>query len=345
MNIAITADPDLPVPPTHYGGIERVIALLVKQLRRRGHDVTLLAHCESQTEGRLVPYRGKSSQSLADTCRNVETVTRAIVGGQFDIVHSFGRLAYLSLILPMRVPKLMSYQRPISSRSIEWGCRLANGTLQFSACSEKLKRHLPAGLWHVVYNAVPTDVFGFNPHVKSDAPLVFLGRIEHIKGTHLAIETARRTGRRLVIAGNVPTDAGSQGYFQDMVKPFVDGDNISYIGPVNDQQKLTLLRGAAALLMPVLWDEPFGIVMAEALACGTPVVGLSRGAVPEVVRHECSGFVCQNVDEMVAAIGSLESISRQRCRIEAEARFSGDAMTDAYLSVYQDMMARQAAHS
>lgn len=337
MKIALTADPELPVPPRLYGGIERVIDLLARGLVAAGHQVTLFAHSDSQVPCELVPYAGKSSQSAADTLRNMARVSARVAGGNFDLVHSFGRIAYLLPLLPLGIPKLMTYQREVTPRSVKWGHRLSGGSLQFAAISEWMMadvRHL--GRWHVVFNAVPTDRFTFARQVPADAPLVFLGRIEHIKGTHLAIDIARKCGRRLVIAGNIPP--GAQDYFDQQVAPQLDGDRIRYIGPVDDARKNELLGGACAFLMPILWEEPFGIVMAEALACGTPVLGLRRGAVPEVVTDGVTGFVRDTADELVLAAQQLSGIDRAQCRQRAQRLFSGEALVSQYLAVYREMV-------
>jgi len=337
LRIAITADPELPVPPKLYGGIERVIDMLIRGLLARGHEVTLFGQPQSGAPCRLVPYPGSSSLSRSDTLRNMLVVAHTIIGGGYDLVHSFGRVAYLSALLPLPIPKLMTYQREVTPRSVRWGHRLSRGTLHFCAISNWMMqetRHLAN--WHLVYNGVPMEVYDFSPSVPDNAPLVFLGRIEHIKGTHLAIEIAQRTGRRLVIAGNIPRE--HQTYFDDQVKPHLDGDRISYVGPVDDRQKNALLGQAAALLMPILWEEPFGIVMAEALACGTPVIGLRRGSVPEVVADGVSGFVCDDVAGMVAAVDRVGALDRGACRRRAEAMFSDRAVVEGYLDVYRAML-------
>lgn len=338
MRIAITADPELPVPPKHYGGIERIIDMLARALVRQDHDVTLFAHPNSASAGRLVPYRGLSSASPADTIRNAATIAHHILGHTFDVVHSFSRLQYLLPLLPLPIPKLMTYQRAITRRSVIFGSKIAHGTLQFAAISRHMTKSVAdIGTWHIVYNCAPPDRYQFQSRVDGDAPLVFLGRIEEIKGTHLAIEIARRTGSKLCIAGNVPV--GQEQYFALRVKPFIDGRDIMYVGPVDDTQKNSLLGRARALLMPVLWEEPFGIVMVEAMACGTPVIGLDRGAVSEVIEDGITGFVRQNTNELVEAVSRLGEIDRRRCRERVERQFSDTALTETYLSAYRDVIA------
>ena len=340
LRIALTADPELPVPPLLYGGIERIIDLLAHQLVARGHEVTLFAHPDSRSAGTLVPWPGASSLSRADTLRNALTLARHVGRGNFDVVHSFSRIAYLTPILPRRLPKVMTYQRAISPRTVRLGHRLSRGSLEFTAISNWMMRPVKhIGHWTMVPNAVSLETYTFQPAVADDAPLVFLGRIEETKGPHLAIEMARATGRRLIIAGNIPDD--KRGWVETHVLPHVDGDRVRYIGPVDDVQKNALLGGAAAFLMPILWDEPFGIVMAEALACGTPVLGLNRGAVPEVVIDGQTGFVRDTLDELIATVGRIPELSRRACRADAQARYGQDGLAEGYLAVYRAAIKRQ----
>ncbi len=339
MRIALTADPELTVPPMQYGGIERVIDMLAQTLARRGHDVTLFSHPASTCSVRRVSWSGRKRQSFRDTLRNAATLARHVAAGRFDIVHSFSRIAYLTPILPWRVPKLMSYQREISPRTTAAAVRMSRGTLEFSAISRQMIEAVRlAGEWHLIPNGVPLHVYEFKNIVPPDAPLVFLGRIEEIKGPHLAIDIARRSGRRLIIAGNVP-DA-HRPWFQTHILPHIDGDRVRYVGPVDDAAKNVLLGEAAAFLMPILWEEPFGIVMAEAMACGTPVLGLRRGSVPEVVEDGVTGFITDTPEELAASVAKIGILSRASSRARVEALYSEDAVTDGYLQVYDRMIHR-----
>ena len=338
MRIALTADPELPVPPELYGGIERIVDGLARGLVARGHDVTLFANRRSNTAGRLVAWPGASSGSKADTLRNGFTLAREHLAHGFDVVHSFSRVAYLLPII-RGVPKLMTYQRPVTPRTVRLGLAMSGGSLHFCAISRHMLAPVEeAARWHVVPNAVSLSTYSFKTHVEADAPLVFLGRIEEIKGPHLAIDVARRTGIPLVIAGNIP--AGHEAWFEANVRPHVDGRLVSYVGPVNDAQKNGLLGRARAFLMPILWEEPFGIVMAEALACGTPVIGLRRGSVPEVVVDGVTGFVCDTLDDMVAAAGRIGRMSREACRARAESEYGMDVMVERYLTIYRAIARR-----
>lgn len=340
MQIAITADPMLPVPPRLYGGIERIIDMLIRGLVDRGHDVTLFAHPDSDVPCTLVPYGGDDPRAAADVLRNTLSVSRLAIDPP-DVIHSFGRLAYLTGVLPLKVPKIMTYQRDPSLPHIRRALQLArHNTLAFTGCSEHIAAKIrPLAASFAVYNGVPLDVYDFQPSVEADAPLVFLGRIERIKGTHTAVTIARRTGRRLVIAGNVPETDEAQRFYEAHVAPHVDDDQIRYVGPVDDVQKNDLLGRASAFLMPIEWEEPFGIVMAEAMACGTPVIGTRRGSVPEVVDPGVTGFVGDTTDDLVEAVNRIGELDRTATRKRCERLFSDQAVVDAYESVYRQQAA------
>lgn len=338
LRVAITVDPEIPVPPVLYGGIERIVDMLVRGLVERGHDVTLFANPNSKVSCALLPYPRLRSRSKIDTVANMRYVSSAIARGKFDIAHSFARLAYLTPLLPRSIPKIMSYQRAITPRSVRLGNLLSRGSLHFTGCSAQLiKRWAFLPNFHVIYNGVPLS-FTASDHVRPDAPLVFLGRLEHFKGPHLAIDVAKRSGRRLVIAGNIPTGAAHESYFETFIRPYVDGNQVEYVGPVNDEEKGALLRSSAALLFPLLGDEAFGIVMAEALACGTPVIALHRGPTPEVVIDGVNGYTCQTVEEMTLAVANLSQIDRRACRRTAEERFSDRVIVGAYERLYRTLV-------
>lgn len=340
MHVALTVDPEIPVPPRHYGGIERIVDMLVAGLRQRGHRVTLFAHPDSRVDCELVPWRGGRSGSRWDTVLNARQVYRRMRSSEApDLVHSFARLAYLMPLLPRRVPKVQSYQRHIAPRSVRWGHRLSRGSLTFTACSRNCADATRGiGRWEVIYNGVPLERYQFAEHVADDAPLVFLGRLERCKGPHHAIAVARRTGRRLLLAGNLSPHPHEAEYCQKEVLAHCDGRQIEYVGPVDDAAKNQLLRQAACLLFPIDWEEPFGIVMVEALACGTPVVAFARGAVPEVVLDGRTGFHCKTVDDLVGAVGRLDDLSRAACRRDVEERFSDQVIVSHYEQLYRSLL-------
>lgn len=341
LRIVLTVDPEIPVPPLYYGGIERIVYMLVCGLVEKGHEVHLFAHPESTTPARLIPYGGKLSGSLRDTMLNALQIKNYIKKiGKIDIIHSFSRLAYLFLLMKSSIPKIQSYQRQITPRSIYLGNLLGGKTLTFTACSKYCAEtaDFSGGRWEVIPNGVPIEKYQFIASVSSDAPLVFLGRIERIKGVHIAIAVAKRTGRRLIISGNHAHGGKDYDYFIKEVLPHCDGEMIKYIGAIDDIAKNELLGSAAALLFPIEWDEPFGIVMVEAFACGTPVIAFGRGAAPEVIRHKVTGFICNSIDDMVEAIRNIPLIERANCRREAEEHFSDKVITEKYEQLYYSLI-------
>jgi glycosyltransferase involved in cell wall biosynthesis len=339
LRIALTSDPEVPVPPRLYGGIERIVDMLAKGLDARGHSVTVFAHRDSRTAGRLVAWPGPDSRSPIDTLRNAVTLAREVRKSRFDVIHSFSRIAYMTPILPLPIPKLMSYSRAVSPTTAGLGHILSAGSLEFTAISRWMMQDVErVGRWTLVPNGVRLDTYDARSRVAPDAPLVFLGRLEEIKGPHLAIDIARRAGLPLVIAGNIAEEHYE--WFNAHVAPHVDNHRVRYIGPVDDKAKNRLLGGARALLMPILWDEPFGMVLIEAMACGTPVLGFNRGAVPEVVEEAVTGFVREDADGLVEACGRIEEIDRAACRARVETFYSEEAILSAYLRLYGRMLAR-----
>jgi glycosyltransferase involved in cell wall biosynthesis len=346
LRIAITVDPNIPVPPTLYGGIERVADFLVRGLVSRGHDVTILAHPASRTAGRLVPYGRRPHTSrrsrLTELWQVGAYLTRHL--RSFDLIHSFGRLAALVPVLPARwIPKIQSYQRDeVPWSSVRTAVRLGGRSVAFTGCSTSVYRDrdrygASAGTWHTIFNGADLSKYTLSPAVAADAPLVFLGRLEWYKGPQHAIAIARRAGRRLVIAGPKKEDGEGPAFFEREIAPQLD-EQITWVGQVDDEQKNALLGSAAAFLMPIEWEEPFGIVMAEALACGTPVIGYPRGSVPEVVRDGVNGFIADSVERAAAAVARLAAIDRRAVRADCEARFSDRAIVDAYLALYRAMI-------
>ena len=341
LRIALTVDPYIPVPPATYGGFERIVAWLVDELVRRGHDVTLCAHPASRTRARLVPYGVTPHMSRRARMQELWQVGASLVGRrrELDVIHSFGRLAALLPVLPdRRLPKIQSYGRYIPWRGVARACAVAGDSLTFTACSDRLwQKDDPAarrGRWCTVYNGVELPLYDPTDKVAPDAPLVFLGRLERIKGVHHAIRVALAANRRLIIAGNIVDTAEGREYFREAVEPYTKHPLIQYVGPVTDQQKSRILRDAAALLMLIEWEEPFGIVMAEAMASGTPVIGFGHGAVPEVVTDGVSGYVVANVDEAVSAVARVSALDRAEIRRTCDARFSHIRIVDQYEALY-----------
>jgi len=348
MRILFTADAELPVPPKLYGGIERVIASLVEEFRRQGHVVGLVAHRDSSVEvDEFHPWPGLSSTGRLDSLRNALALRRAASEFRPDILHSFSRLAWLlSFRFPLstsRFPMVMSYQREPSGRTVALSQKIHGDRLCFTGCSGHIADHgrsQGGGDWSAIPNFIDPSKLEMVAAVPDDAPLVFLSRIEPIKGCHHAIAIAKASGRRLKIAGNRVETGSAAGYWEREIEPHLGKDGIEYVGTVDDTQKNALLGGAAAMLVPIEWDEPFGIVFAESLACGTPVIATPRGAVPEIVQDGLHGFHIRGIDEGVRAVQRLPEISRTACRQRVEEHFTVKVVADRYLELYQARIGR-----
>jgi glycosyltransferase involved in cell wall biosynthesis len=324
-----------------YGGIERIVDFLVEEFSGMGIQITLVAHRESKWAEILEPWPTYRSQHPIDFLRNTFHLAKVWnQKGPFDLVHSFSRLAYLIPLFQRNVPMVQSYQRHVSHRSVKWGTFLAGDRLSFSACSNYLANAGRVGSekWETIYNGVRLKNYNFVEKVSEDAPLVFLGRMERIKGPHHAIKIALKAGKRLVLAGNRAEIGDEAIFFEKEISPFLKNPTIQYIGPVNDVQKNELLGKASALLFPIEWEEPFGIVMAEALACGTPVIALSKGAVPEVVQNGVTGWISTHLEELENGVLKLNRISRKTCRVHAEKCFSSDKIAYQYFHMYQQLL-------
>ena len=340
MRILFTVDPEIPVPPTLYGGIERIVDSLIHELTLRGHEIGLLAHPDSRCPTAWkASWPGANSQGKLDTLKNILAMDRAIRSFRPDVVHSFSRIAYFGRHLLGKLPKVMSYQRDPSARTTSMAAKLAGSSLVFTGCSKHIADtgRKSGGTWQAIPNFIDPAKFTFQPTVAEDAPLVFLSRIEPIKGCHTAIRIAKLSGRRLLIAGNRVETGSAAGYWDQEIAPHLGKDGIEYVGTVNDEQKNALLGSAAAMVVPIKWEEPFGIVFAEALACGTPVISCPRGSIPEIVEDGVHGFHITNPGEGAEAVFNLTQIHRAACRSQVERCFTVSVVTDQYLNLYHQL--------
>lgn len=333
-------DPGILVPPKGYGGHERLVYMFAQEYARLGHEVHLLVTTGSEVEGCTVHSFGKEGfpPKKWDARMAIPTAWRFLWKhrNKFDLIHNFGRLAYLLPILNDPIKKIMTYGREISSRNIQLINKLPNRNLVFTGCSKDLISRVDAGgRWEAVYNAIPFHKYTLKAVVAEDAPLMFLGRIEKIKGAHTAISVAKATGHRLILAGNISPLTEERAYFEQEIKPHIDGKQIEYVGALNDEQKNHYLGQAKSLLFPIEWNEPFGMVMTEAMACGTPVIGFGSGSVPEVVKEGVTGIVVKDAVEMIAAVEKVSSINRQKCRVVAEAQFDVPVVAAHYLNLFK----------
>jgi glycosyltransferase involved in cell wall biosynthesis len=338
MRIALIAPPWYAVPPSGYGGIEWVVALLADGLTDRGHDVTLFAPPGSRTKARLVSPLGERlpPDSIGNPWYEASHAMSAYEGSErFDILHDHTGPVGVSIGALIESPIVHTLHGPFTPQALMLYSRIARH-LWFVAISESQRSMGPPDLrWAgVVYNGIPIDNYPYRED-KEDF-LFFLGRADEEKAPHLAIEAARRAGRQLVMCVTTKNER-EQRYWAEQVEPLL-GDDVEVHGECDQEQKADLLGRAAALLFPIQWAEPFGLVMIEAMACGTPVVAWRNGSVPEVIDDGVMGFVVDSMDGMVQAIGRVGELDPRAARAHVEERFSAAAMVTGYERAYERIL-------
>ena len=340
MKILLIMDPGIPVPPKLYGGHERLVYLFAEEYIKLGHDVTILAGPDSYCSGKTITF-GINDLKRSSVQRRKEAlfVWKYLWRNRnnYDLVHNFGRLVYLLPILNRPIKKIMTYGRPVAKKGIRLFNNLPNRNLVFTACSNYcVSTGNIAGKWVTVYNSIDFSQYTATATIANDAPLIFLGRLDKIKGVHTAIKVSKATSSKLWIGGNIPDTDDNYAYYKSEIEPQIDNEQIIYLGALNDEQKNQYLGKARALLFPIEWDEPFGIVMIEAMACGTPVIGFNRGAVPEVVDEGISGFIVNDAEEMIKAIDKVSLIDRIDCRHITQEKFDAKIIAQQYLALFNE---------
>jgi glycosyltransferase involved in cell wall biosynthesis len=341
MRIGMLSPLEMRVPPVAYGGTELIVSLLTEELIKKGHEVTLFASGDSITEGNLVSVCQNYLRG-SDRNKNVLNMLNAVTcvekSAEFDIIHNNTELEGMSIAGLTRTPMLTTLHGNLKGDWLLLFKRYAgwHNTISHSAKSLLPEKERFVG---VIYNAIDVKSFPFNS-VHSDRYLLFLSRLSHEKGPHLAIQVAKKLGMRLIIAGNV--DTVDECYYRNEILPQLDGDLIKYVGEADFQTKCQLMSEAYALLAPITWPEPFGLFMIEAMACGTPVIVLNSGSAPEVVENNKTGFVVSNLIEMVEAVSRIPLIDRSYCRKYVEDRFDAPRMAEDYLRAYERILQESA---
>jgi glycogen debranching enzyme/glycosyltransferase involved in cell wall biosynthesis len=334
------------VPPQCYGGTERVVAYLADELVELGHEVTLFASGDSNTRATLVSCRDQSirldqsplKSDLAAHLLMLNDVRQR--AAEFDIIHFHLELLPCPLFEDIAEKTLTTTHGRLDYKDLR-GFYQRWSRFPLVSISHHQRRPLDFANWiGTVYHGLPLNLYQL-PDDRRENYLLFLGRISPEKRPEVAIRAAQRVGMKLKIAAKV--DAANVDYFYKTVEPLLEADHVEFIGEVGDEEKRDLLGNAAALIFPVNWPEPFGMVLIEAMACGTPVVACNRGAVPEIVQHGVTGFIVNDEDEISAALQRTADLDRNRIRAEFERRFSASVMANNYVKLYQDILDRRAA--
>jgi len=350
MRIALLSTFEEPVPPKMYGGTERIVYTLAEEWVRMGHDVTLFASGDSQTSANLVPCTPRAIRTLREarnpTTRqalNLDALANAlqyIREGTFDIIHNHFGWQTLLFNAFLDLPMVTTLHGTLDKSIVPTEHKMHNyfRWAPFVSISNSQRRHSPKlNYVATIYHGINAEEFTFND--KPEDYLLFLGRIHPQKGPVHAIKVAKATGQKLLIAAK--TDPAEFGYLRNRVRPLIDNKQIIWIGEVGHEEKVKLLKNARALLSPLQWDEPFGIVNLEAMACGTPVITVRRGSMPEIIEDSKTGFLCRNLAELRAAVDKINTIDRRACRQHVEQHFTARKMAAGYIKAFEKVLKKR----
>lgn len=342
MKIAQVAPLYESVPPKLYGGTERVVSYLTETLVKLGHEVTLYASGDSETTAKLRPmcdialrHDMKCMDPLADHIYMMERVLTE--SDRFDVVHFHNGYLAFPWMRRMKTPGIATLHGRLDIPDYYHLFREFAAT-PLVAISNSQKLPFSWANWlGTVYHGLPEDLYQY----RSDHGnyLAFLGRISPEKGIKSAINIAKEAGMPLKIAAKV--DEHDRHYFEKEIQPLLYNENIEFLGEISDAEKEDFLGNAYALIFPVDWPEPFGLVMIEAFACGTPVIAMLQGSVAEVIEHGTNGYIVKNIQGAVKAVKDIPNLSRKRCREIFEERFSATRMTQEYLKIYDDLLQKK----
>lgn len=329
------------VPPKKYGGTERVVHTLTEELVERGHNVTLFASGDSITSAKLVSVYPRSLREAklkdlyglnAFTLLNIGTAYAR--QDEFDIIHDHNGVYSLSTANISKTPSVITLHGPFTSENRHIFRQLKNPHLVTISNSQATVLDLNyAG---TVYNGLRMDDFPFSD--EHDGYLIFVGRISMEKGVHLAIETALNLNLPLLIAAKV--DQVDRAYFHEYVEPYLS-EQIQWIGEVDEKRRNELFSRAMCSLHPVTWREPFGLTIIEAMACGCPVVAFNKGSIPEIIKNGETGFVVEDIYDMIDAVERIDTIDRNQCRKHALMNFNAAKMVSGYMNIYEEILQKR----
>ena len=333
MRVALIGPPFIEIPPQKYGGTELFIANLARELHSRGHDVTVYGNGDSKLPCRVKSVYPHAEWPLSDPMRsylkNSDHTAWAIrdAAASVDVIH-LNDIVGVPFTRFVKTPTVLTVHHPHEPALSEQYMRYPQ--IDYVTIAGWLAEREPMPKVHVVHHGIPLTDYTFS--AEKDDYVAFLGRLVPCKGAHLAIDAARLAGVRLKIAGEIQPQF--QEYWEREVRPGIDGDQVEYVGEADFTRKNELLSKARALLFPIQWEEPFGLVMIEAMACGTPVLAFAGGSVGEIVKDEANGWLCADVADMAARMLSPQ-VGSHSCRAFAAEHFSVERMAGRYLDVYE----------
>jgi len=327
----------IPIPPVTYGGTELVVSWLTEELVKRGHEVTLLASGDSKTSAKLIPiwprslWRARPNAPHAVFSLLYEKLAR--IHGEFDIIHDHCEF-YTAPFVPFLKKQIIStVHHPMYEELIILFKKFPK--INYVAISKAQRKSAPGvNFVQTIYHGLPIKKYPFNPKPKSY--LLWLSKITPEKGLAEAIEVAKKSGEKLIISGNIPWEY--RDYFSYRLQPLIDGKQIQFVGASHFEKKIELFQNAKTLLYPVKRPEPFGLVVIEAMACGTPVIAYREGSMSELIKDGKTGFLVKNQEEMVTALGKINKIRRIDCRRQIVKKFALEKMVNKYESLYNKIL-------
>jgi glycosyltransferase involved in cell wall biosynthesis len=338
LKIAMLAPLFLRIPPEKYGGSEFVIYYLANALVKKGHSVDLYATKNSKTKANLISIRDQGlwekKQSIDPDAAHLKSIYKIIEKStDYDIIHD--HLGSLSTVIAhcCKTPIISTQHVPLVTERVDIYKKFEKNFHLVSISNDQRKPYIDLNFIGTVYNGIPVEDYDFNQ--KPRDYFCFLGRFDPKKGAKEAIEIAEKAGVKLIMAAKIEDN----NYYKKFIEPKIDNENIKYIGEVNFSEKNKLLKGAKALISPIQWSEPFGLVVPEANACGTPVVGNRRGSYPEIIKSGINGYLVNNIEQAVQAIKNIDKIDRSKCRKFVEDNFSISKMVSGYEELYYKILA------
>ena len=329
------------VPPKKYGGTELVVYVLCEELVKKGHEVTLFATGDSTTSANLeaiIEKPMREADILNPFCFESMAMAKVIqMKDKFDIIHNHIGIQFIPFAETLDMPVINTLHGAfIHKEDVDFTMKYQN--CPFVSISNSQRVGAPElNYVSTVYNGIHVDRYAFQEIPDLNNPYItFLGRLSEEKGVHIAIRLAKETGHKLIIAGKIGN--ADRHYYETQIKHHIDNKQIVYIGELGHEDKVELLKNAVMTIHPVTWPEPFGLVMAESMACGTPVLALNKGSIPEVIRHRVTGYVENDIEALIERVKEVDKIDRKACRKHVEDNFSAEKMAEGYLAAYRKIL-------